>query len=158
VNVPEDYAPSVKPGVKAKLTIAGFPGRTFPGTVTRYAHAVDMNSRTMRTEIDIANPAGILSPGAYVSAAFSLRSPVASLVLPANALIFQEAGLQVAVVDRNHCVQFRKIAIGRDFGTSVEVLSGLKETDAVIANPSDSLNPGDPVQVENAQSGNTRGS
>ena len=151
VNVPEDYTTSIKPGVTAKLSIAGFPGRTFAGTVTRYAHAVDVNSRTMRMEIDIPNPAGVLSPGAYVNASFSLRAPVAWLILPANTLIFQEAGLQVGVVDHEHCVQLRKITIGRDFGTSVEVLTGLKATDSVIANPSDSLNSGDPVQVENAQ-------
>ena len=150
VNVPEDYTASIKPGVAAKLSIAGFPGRTFPGKVTRYAHAVDVNSRTMRTEIDIPNPGGILSPGVYASATFSLRAPVASLIVPANTLIFQQAGLQVGVVGQDHRVQLRNITIGRDFGTSVEVISGLKATDAVIANPSDSLNPGDPVQAENA--------
>ena len=149
VNVPEDYTASIRPGVRAKLSIGGFPGRAFAGTVTRYTHAVDINSRTMRTEIDIPNPSGILSPGAYVSASFSLREPVASLNLPANTLIFQQAGLQVGVVDEKQRVQLRRIAIGRDFGTSVEVLSGLKPTDAVIANPSDSLNAGEPVQIEN---------
>jgi RND family efflux transporter MFP subunit len=157
VNVPEDYTASIKPGVAAKLSIAGFPGRTFPGKVTRYAHAVDVNSRTMRTEIDIPNPGGILSPGAYASATFSLRSPVASLIIPANTLIFQQAGLQVGVVGQDHRVQLRNITIGRDFGTSVEVISGLKATDAVIANPSDSLNSGDPVQAESAPSGTTGG-
>jgi multidrug efflux pump subunit AcrA (membrane-fusion protein) len=105
----------------------------------------------MRTEIDIPNHTGILSPGAYVSASFSLRSPVRTLVLPSNTLIFQEAGLQVGVVDPNNRVQLRNITVGRDFGTAVEVLSGLTTTEAVIANPSDSLNTGDPVQVESTQ-------
>ena len=151
VNVPEDYVGSIRPGVVAKLSIAGFPGREFPGRVARYAHAVDVNSRTMRTEIDIPNPAGILSPGAYASASFSLRSPIRALVLPANTLIFQQAGMQVGVVDQNSRVQLRKVTVGRDFGSSVEVLSGLQPTDAVITNPSDSLNAGDQVVVENSQ-------
>lgn len=155
VNVPEDYVASIRPGVVAKLSIAGFPGREFPGRVARYAHAVDVNSRTMRTEIDIPNPAGILSPGAYTSASFSLRAPIRALVLPANTLIFQQAGMQVGVVDQNSRVQLRKVTVGRDFGTSIEVLSGLQPTDAVITNPSDSLNAGDQVVVENSQANAT---
>ncbi|MBV8550345.1 MAG: efflux RND transporter periplasmic adaptor subunit [Acidobacteriaceae bacterium] len=151
VNVPEDYVGSIKPGVAAKLSIAGFPGREFPGRVARYAHAVDPNSRTMRTEIDIPNQGGILSPGAYASASFTLRSPVTSLILPANTLIFQQAGMQVGVVDQNGRVQLRKVTIGRDFGASVEVLSGLRPTDAVITNPPDSLNAGSRVVVENSR-------
>ena len=79
------------------------------------------------------------------------KTPVSTLVLPANTLIFQEAGLQVGVVDQNNRVQLRKVVVGRDFGTAVEVLSGLTPTDAVIANPSDSLNSGDLVQVESTQ-------
>jgi membrane fusion protein (multidrug efflux system) len=105
----------------------------------------------MRTEIDIPNTAGVLSPGAYATVVFSLRSPIVPLILPANTLIFQEAGMQVAVVDQNGRVQLSKIAIGRDFGTSVEVLSGLQPMDAVVANPSDSLNAGSRVVVETSR-------
>lgn len=152
VDVPEDYVASIKPGVAAKLSIAGFPGREFPGRVTRYAHAVDANSRTMRTEIDIPNPKQVLSPGAYASASFTLRSPVRPLVLPANTLVFQQAGMQVGVVDQSGRVQLRKVTVGRDLGTSVEVISGLEESDAVITNPSDSLNAGDQVEIDNSQS------
>lgn len=154
VNVPEDYTGSIKPGVAAKLRIAGFSGREFPARVTRYAHAVDVNSRTMRTELDIPNPNGTLSPGAFASAVFNLRSPVAPLILPANTLIFQSAGMQVGVVDQNSRVQLRDITIGRDFGTSVEVISGLKPADAVITNPSDSLNSGTQVVVQNSNAQN----
>jgi RND family efflux transporter MFP subunit len=151
VNVPEDYVGSIKPGVAAKLSVAAFPGRQFPGRVARFTHALDPNSRTMRTEIDIPNPSEMLSPGAYTSASFSLRTPIRPFILPANTLIFQEAGMQVGVVDQNCRVQLRKVMIGRDFGTSVEVLSGLQAADAVITNPPDSLNPGEQVAVENAQ-------
>jgi RND family efflux transporter MFP subunit len=152
VNVPEDYSGSIKPGVTAKLSIAGFPGKEFPAKVARYAHAVDANSRTMRTELDIPNSNGALVPGAYASATFSLRSPVAPLILPSNTEIFQANGMQVGLVDKNNRVHLRNISVGRDFGTSVEVLSGLRPSDAVITNPSDSLTAGAQVALTNSNS------
>jgi RND family efflux transporter MFP subunit len=149
VNVPEDYSGSIRPGVAAKLSIAGFPGKEFPARVTRYAHAVDAYSRTMRTELDVPNSTGALLPGAYASATFSLRSPIAPLILPSNTEIFQAGGMQVGVVDKNSRVQLRNITVGRDFGTSVEVLSGPQPSDAVITNPSDSLTAGEEVALTN---------
>jgi RND family efflux transporter MFP subunit len=147
VNVPEDYSSSVRPGIAAKLSIAGFPGKEFPARVTRYAHAVDTSSRTMRTELDIPNSTDTLVPGAYASATFSLRSPIAPLILPSNTEIFQGTGMQVGVVERDNRVQLRNISVGRDFGTSIEVLSGLSPNDAVITNPSDSLTAGAEVAL-----------
>jgi RND family efflux transporter MFP subunit len=152
VNVPEDDSGSIRPGVAAKLSIAGFPGKEFPARVTRYAHAVDTNSRTMRTELDIPNASGALLPGTYASARFNLRSPLTPLILPSNTEIFQASGLQVGLVDKNNKVQLRNITVGRDFGTTVEVLSGLQTSDAVIANPSDSLTAGTEVAVANSNS------
>lgn len=156
VNVPEDYSGSIRPGVTAKLSIAGFPGKEFPATVARYAHAIDMNSRTMRTELDLANSNDVLVPGAYASATFRLRTPMAPLILPSNTEIFQADGMQVGVVDKNCRVQLRDITVGRDFGTSVEVLSGLQPSDAVITNPSDSLATGMQVAVTNPNANTTR--
>jgi RND family efflux transporter MFP subunit len=149
VNVPEDDSGSIRPGVAAKLSIAGFPGKEFPAKVTRYAHAVDTNSRTMRSELDIPNASGALLPGTYASARFNLRSPLTLLILPSNTEIFQASGLQVGLVDKNNKVQLRNITVGRDFGTTVEVLSGLQPSDAVITNPSDSLTAGAEVAVTN---------
>ncbi len=147
VNVPEDFSSSVKPGIPATLSIAGYPGKEFPAKVTRYAHAVEATSRTMRIEIDVPNANGSLLPGTYASATFRLRSPVAPLILPSNTEIFQANGMQVGVVDQQNRVQMRNIAIGRDFGTSVEVISGLQTSDAVITNPSDSLTAGKQVAL-----------
>ena len=152
VNVPEDYSGSIRPGMTAKLSIAGFPGKQFPAKVTRYAHAVDANSRTMRTELDVRNSNGSLTPGTYASATFNLRSPIAPLILPSNTEIFQAAGMQVGLVDKNNRVQLRNITIGRDFGTSVEVVSGLQPGDSVIANPSDSLTNGEEVALTASES------
>jgi RND family efflux transporter MFP subunit len=156
VNVPEDYSGSIRPGVAAKLSIAGFPGKEFLARVTRYAHAVDTNSRTMRTELDIPNSSGTLVPGAYASATFSLRSPMAPLILPSNTEIFQANGMQVGLVDKNKQVQLHNITVGRDFGTTVEVLSGLQLSDSVITNPSDSLTAGTEVAVTTTADSNSK--
>jgi RND family efflux transporter MFP subunit len=151
VNVPEDYSSSIRPGMHASVHIAGYPGQAFAATVARSANAVDPSSRTMRTELDVANRTGKLLPGAYATASFQLRAPVLPLVLPSNTLIFQAAGMQVGIVDQNNKVALRNITIARDLGTSVEVISGLQATDAVIANPSDSLTEGTQVSVETSQ-------
>ncbi len=157
VDVPEDYSGSIRPGMRASVHIAGYPGQAFPATVARYANAVDPSSRTMRTEIDIPNRTGRLLPGAYATANFQLRAPIAPLVLPSNTLIFQAAGMQVGVVDQNNKVRLRNITVARDLGTSVEVISGLQPNDAVIANPSDSLTEGAQVAARTSQT-NSAGS
>jgi multidrug efflux pump subunit AcrA (membrane-fusion protein) len=136
----------------AKLSIAGFSGKEFQTKVTRYAHAVDTNSRTMRTELDVPNSGGTLVPGTYASATFNLQSPIAPLILPSNTEIFQANGMQVGLVEKNNKVQLRNITIGRDLGTSVEILSGLQPSDSVIANPSDSLTDGEEVVLTNSDS------
>jgi RND family efflux transporter MFP subunit len=157
VNVPEDYSGSVRAGMHASVHIAGYPGQAFAATVARSTNAVDPSSRTMRTELDIPNRTGKLLPGAYANATFQLRAPMVPLILPANTLLFQEAGMQVGIVDQNNKVALRNITIARDLGTVVEVVSGLQPNDAVIANPSDSLTPGTQVTVQNSQT-NTAGS
>jgi RND family efflux transporter MFP subunit len=157
VNVPEDYGGSVRPGMPASVHIAGYPDQAFAATVARSTNAVDASSRTMRTELDIPNRTGKLLPGAYANASFQLRAPMVPLVLPSNTLIFQAAGMQVGIVDQNNRVALRNIAIGRDLGTTVEVISGLAPNDSVIANPSDSLTEGTQVAAQTSQS-NTAGS
>jgi RND family efflux transporter MFP subunit len=151
VNVPEDYSGSVRPGTRASLHIAGYPGQAFAATVARSANAVDPSSRTMRTELDIPNRTGKLLPGTYANASFQLHAPMVPLVLPSNTLIFQTAGMQVGIVDQNNKVALRNITIARDLGTTVEVISGLQANDAVIANPSDSLTEGTQVSVQSPQ-------
>ena len=157
VNVPEDYSGSVRPGMHASVHIAGYPGQAFAATVARSANAVDPSSRTMRTELDIPNRTGRLLPGAYANASFQLRAPMVPLVLPSNTLIFQAAGMQVGIVDRNNKVALRPITIARDLGTTVEVISGLQPNDVVIANPSDSLTEGTQVSVQTSRTNKVGG-
>ncbi len=146
VNVPQQYSRDVTPGAAADITQAEFPGRKFAGSIARNAEAIDPASRTLLTEVDVENPTGQLLPGAFVSVHLKLRSKAAAVIVPVNALIFRAEGMQVAIV-RNNKTELRSIAIGRDFGTEVEVVSGVSPDDEVIENPSDSLFSGAEVRI-----------
>src|SRR5580704_3194040 len=147
VPVPEVYAPSVKTGDKAAVTLDAFPGQAFTGTLVRNANAIDSASRTLNVEVDVDNSSGLLMPGAYAFVHFKIAAKRGSVTIPSNALLFRAEGLRVGVVRNSH-VSLLPITIGRDYGSAVEVLSGLTTRDAVIVNPSDSLANGAQVQVE----------
>ena len=150
VNVPEVYSRAAKPGLKADLTLAEFPGRRFEGTLARTAEAIDVGSRTLLTEIDVDNKSGELLAGSYVQVHLKLPTPVGTTKLPVNALIFGSDGLRVAKVV-NGKAMLAPITIGRDYGDSVEILSGLTPEEPVILNPPDSLESGAAVQVAEAK-------
>jgi RND family efflux transporter MFP subunit len=132
--VPQDEAFGVEPGVNADVHVPEIPNRRFPGTVTRIARALQPGSRTLLTEIDVPNPDGALSPGIYCVVELHIPRKTPSLVVPADAIIFNENGLQVAVV-RDGIVHLQKISLARDFGKQVEVREGLKAGDLVVLNP-----------------------
>jgi RND family efflux transporter MFP subunit len=146
VAVPEVYAPAARPGAQATLTLDAFPGRTFRGTLVRTANAIDLTARTLLVEVDIDNPRGELLPGAYVFVHLQLPKEVRSVTIPVNTLIFRAQGLQVAVV-RNGQARLVPVAIGRDHGTFVEIVSGLEPSDQVIVAPPDSLTSGTAVRI-----------
>jgi RND family efflux transporter MFP subunit len=148
VSVPEGYAPAIKDGGKATLTLDEYPGRLFEGTIARNSNAIDQATRTLNVEVDVDNPKGELLPGAYVFVHFKVPEHVASLMIPSNTLLFRAEGLQVGVV-RNGRVQLVPVKIGRDTGATVEIASGLTASDAVILDPSDSLASGQEVQIAN---------
>ena len=152
VAVPEVYSRAAGPGSSAMLTLDEFPGRTFHGTLVRNANAIDLASRTLLVEVDVDNPSGELLPGAYVFVHLQLPRQVASVTVPANTLLFRGEGLRVAVV-RDGQAHLVPVTIGRDYGTTVEVISGLQPTDQVIAAPSDSLTSGTRVEIASAPSG-----
>jgi RND family efflux transporter MFP subunit len=148
VAVPEVYSPSARSGGSAKLTLDEFPGETFRGTIVRNTNSIDLASRTLLVEVDIDNPNGRLLPGAYVFVHLKLPDATHSVTIPANALIFRKEGLQVALV-RDGKARLISVKINHDYGNSVEISSGLRPTDAVITDPSDSLVDGTPVRVNN---------
>lgn len=122
------------------------PGRRFKGTVVRTSQAIDPISRTLLTEIDLDNPAGEVLPGSYAEVHLKLPSRASTFRLPVSALIFRAEGVRVAVVtDRR--VQLAPVTLGRDFGSTVEVISGLNGDEAIVMNPPDSLTAGQVVRV-----------
>jgi RND family efflux transporter MFP subunit len=150
VNVPEVYSRAAQPGLSADLTLKEFPGRRFTGALARTANAIEVASRTLLIEVDVDNAKGELLPGSYAEVHLKLPTPAATIQLPVDALIFKSDGLQVATVDGNDRVSLVNVVAGRDFGDTVEIVSGLAGDERVIANPPDSLAPGQVVRVVTA--------
>jgi RND family efflux transporter MFP subunit len=148
IPVPEVYGSSVKTGDAVDVTLDAFPGQNFRGTLVRNANAIDATSRTLNVEVDVDNSSARLMPGAYAFVHFKVAATSGAVTIPSNALLFRAEGLRVGVV-RDSRVALLPITIGQDYGSEVEVLSGLTARDAVIVNPSDSLANGAPVRVEN---------
>jgi len=152
VSVPEIYAPSVRPGVHASIEIPSLSGQKFSGSVVRNADSIDTTTRTLLTEIDVPNPKGELLPGAYAQVHFDLKILAVRLSVPVNALMFRAEGTRAAVVNANGKVHLQPVTIGRDYGTTVEILAGLQASDSVVLNPSDSLEDGEQVSVKQGKS------
>jgi RND family efflux transporter MFP subunit len=150
IAVPEAYAGAVTSGGKVSLTETDRPDETFKGTLVRNSNAIDPQSRTLNVEADVDNANGHLLPGAYVFAHLQLAGNPHSVTLPSNALLFRAEGLRVAVVRQNHVV-LTPVSIGHDFGSKVEVTSGLTPQDAVVLDPADSLAGGAEVKVINTE-------
>jgi RND family efflux transporter MFP subunit len=147
VSVPESDAPAMRVGMRAWIVLAEYPASRFGGTVVRTANAIDQNTRTLLTEVDVPNKAGRLLPGAYAQVHFDVPVNGNRLSVPSSAMLFRSEGPSVAVVGPGDRVQLRPIAIGRDFGTSLEILHGIRPTDRVVENPPDSLEAGQVVRV-----------
>jgi RND family efflux transporter MFP subunit len=147
VNVPQVYSRAAQPGITAELTLKEFPGRRFSGRLVRTAGAIDVASRTLLTEVDVDNPKNELLPGSYAEVHFKLPSAASTLRLPVDALIFKSDGLQIATIDASNRVAVVTVAAGRDFGDTVEIVSGLSGNERVVVNPPDSLTAGQTVRV-----------
>lgn len=153
INVPQAYAPFVKVGGKTTVTLQEFPGEKFVATVARTAESIDTNTRTLLTEVDVPNKNARLLPGSFGQVHFSVGSNVNKVTVPVNAMLFRSEGPQLAVVGPDHKVDLRRISIGRDYGTMLEIVGGVSEQDQVIINPSDSLEQGQQVKVAQAPTG-----
>jgi RND family efflux transporter MFP subunit len=150
VPVPEVYAPAARVGASALLTLDEYPGENFHGKLVRTSDSIDTASRTLLVEVDVDNPEGRLLPGAYVFVHLKLPMQIRSVTIPSNALLFRREGLQVGLV-RDGKAELVPVKIGRDYGSTVEVVSGLSPSDSVILDPADSLISGTKVSV-NGQS------
>jgi RND family efflux transporter MFP subunit len=137
VNVPQSDVNAVHVGQAAALTVSQMPGRTFQGTVSRTANALDPASRTMLVEVDVPNPDGTLFPGTYAEVDLSSARPDPPLVVPAAAILFRNDGAQLAIVGTDNTVHLQKIVVGRDYGDRVEILQGVSEGAVIVSAPGD---------------------
>lgn len=149
VNVPEEYSQLTKIGMTADLTLAEFPGRKFQGKLVRTSDAINMTTRTLLIEIEVANPTGTLLTGSYAEVHLTIPTQSSTLLIPVNTLIFRSQGLQVGVVNDGKAL-LTPVTAGHDFGNQIEIVSGLKPSDQVIINPPDSIVTGEPVQIVQA--------
>jgi len=147
VRVPEVFAAATKPGLEAELRFTEQPNRTFPAKTVRTSNALDPTLRTLQVELELNNAQGDVFQGAYAEVHFKLPASAATLRLPANTVLFRSAGLQVATLDSQQRVTLKSIVQGRDFGNSIEVLSGLAPHETVLVNPPDSITDGVQVRI-----------
>ena len=146
VRVPQSHARSLNAGQEAEMRVPELNARVFSARVVRTSGAFDAASRTLLTELEVDNSEGRLIAGGYVQVRFTGAQPEAPLTVPATALIFRAEGAQVAVIEEGGVVRFRRVMLGRDFGTTVQVLEGITAADQVVVNPPDSLTDGTVVE------------
>jgi RND family efflux transporter MFP subunit len=146
-QVPEAYAAATQTGLKAQLYFSELPGKAYDAETVRTSNSLDPTARTLQVELQLDNRESQLFPGSYAEVHFRLPSTAETLRLPANTILFRSDGLQVAVVQNEDTIKIKKIIQGRDFGKTVEILTGLDRTDAVVVNPPDSINDGTRVRT-----------
>ena len=149
VNVPEEYSRGIKVGMTADLALAEFPGRTFQGNLVRTSDAINVTTRTLLIEIDVANPTNTLLTGSYAEVHLKVPTQSSTFIIPVNTLIFRSEGLRVGVV-KNDKVTLTSVTAGHDFGNQIEIVAGLKLDDQIIINPPDSIVTGQQVQIVQA--------
>jgi RND family efflux transporter MFP subunit len=153
VSVPQSYAPAIKNGMEAWVTLQELPGQKFRGTVARTAESIDPTTRTLLTEVDVPNKDGRLLPGSFGEVHFRPGINGQKITLPVNTMLFRQEGPRVAVVGSDNKVQLRPITIGRDYGSTLEILGGVDVGDQVVINPADSLEEGQQVNIAPANQG-----
>jgi RND family efflux transporter MFP subunit len=149
IQVPQLNSRSAIPGTPAELAIPEMAGKRFAGHVVRTSDAMDPASRTLRVEVDVDNPDGVLMPSEYVEVHLKVSAPTNSLIVPVNALLFRSEGISAAVMRADHVV-LQPVTIGRDFGDELEVVSGLVPDDQIVLNPPDSIAAGQKVRLASA--------
>ena len=150
VQVPQAYVSLIEPGLKAELIFPEHPDRRYPATVVSTARAIDSSTRTLLTQLEADNAKGEMLSGSFAEVHLPLPLGLTSWRLPSNTLLFRADGLHVATVDASNQVHLNPVRIGRDFGSEIEILSGVSEDDRVILNPADSLLAGSSVRVSHA--------
>jgi membrane fusion protein (multidrug efflux system) len=152
INVPQNYAPAIRIGANATISVPEYRGRTFPAVVEASARSVDVGSGTTHMQLTVDNADGALMPGGYANVHAELAGEAGSFRIPVSALIFDSTGLRVATLDSKDRIAFKKVTIARDLGSEIEIGTGLQADDRVIAAPPDGIAEGDAVRIAGAAS------
>ncbi|MGO9237351.1 MAG: efflux RND transporter periplasmic adaptor subunit [Methylocella sp.] len=147
VQVPQRMSANIREGLSADLHLPQFPDKSFEATVATTARAINQSARTLLVELHVGNPDGVLQPGSYAEVHFKLPPDPNVLSVPTSTLIFRSHGMEVAVIGADNRIELKKISIGRDLGSRVEVLNGLAPSDRVVISPPDSLAAGDLIRI-----------
>ena len=147
VNVPQANALSIRVGLEADVTLPQMPNHPFTGKIARSSVALQNSARTLDTEVDVANPQGTLRPGSFVTVTFHLPRVQPNVVLPAEALIFNQHGLQVATVQDDE-IHLQTVTVYRDFGKTVELRDGLSGGEQVVLSPPIDLTDHSKVKIK----------
>jgi len=145
-NVPQTYVASIQVGHRAEVIVRDLPQHTFLGKVVRTAGAVDPASRTLLTEVDVANPDNVLLPGMYVEVKFDMVRATPPFLIPTSALIVRADAQYVAVVDKGSVIRFQKVGLGRDYGREIEIVAGLEGNETIVSNPTDDVREGAKIE------------
>ena len=151
VHVPQSLAIAMREGLDAKVQVSELPGRTFAGKVARSAGALLSSSRTLSVEVDVDNAAHILRAGLFVNVSFAIPREHPNVVVPAEALIFNQQGLRVAVINEDKSVHMQPVTVYRDFGSTIELSDGLRGGESIVLSPPTSLQQGGKVKVTSEQ-------
>ena len=142
VNVPQTFVPSIRPGLPTDTVVREFPGRVFKASVFSTAEALDPASRTLLTEIRMPNEGGVLRPGMYADVKFHVRRSDPPLLLPSTAVIIRLGPPLVAIVGAEGVVHLKPVQLGRDLGSTIEIVGGLGDHETFIVAPPDNLQEG----------------
>ncbi len=148
LDVPQKYSVAVNSGSTARIVVRERPGRSFEGKVVRTSASLDRASRTLLTEIHLPNPDRTVLPGMYVQVKLGLERDEPAVVIPARTLAILNKGPHVVTVEDDGTIRYRPVTLGRDFGTEIEVGSGLIGTEKLVVNPVDSLKDGQAVRTD----------
>ena len=149
INVPQSHMRMIKIDMPVSVVLKEFP-QPFTGKVLRTAGALDPQSKTLLTEINVPNEKAELTAGMFTQVKFALNQTQPNILLPANTLMVRQDGPQVAAV-ANNTVQLRKVKLGRDLGTQIEILSGIDEKELIVTNPTDAMRDGVSVNMKVAE-------